>query len=124
MSKAKRWKRTEDKSSKVISALATKVTELEKQLASGGAAHATSGSGGGSGGGNKKKPKLMIPEWRTVKKGASVEKDGKTWHWCPHHFKEGLFDDLYMPHKPEDHDEWAQKKKENAEKRKKNMSGN
>ena len=61
----------------------------------------------------------MIPEWRTVKKGALVEKEEKTWHWCPHHYKEGLFDGLYMPHKPEDHDEWAKKKKKNAEKGKK-----
>ena len=54
------------------------------------------------------------------KKGASMEKDGKTWYWCPLHVKEGLFDGLYMPHKPEDHDEWARKKKEKAEKQKRN----
>lgn len=85
MSKAKRWKKTEDKSSKVISALATKVTQLEKQLSTDKSAHATSGGSNA---------KLMIPEWRTKKKGNSIEKDGKTWHWCPHHVKKGLFDGL------------------------------
>ena len=78
----------------------------------GNAAHAT--SGGSNGGGS---------EWRKVKKGASVGNEGKTWHWCPQHYKEGLFIELYMPHKPEDRDEWAQKKNQNAEKRKKNKSG-
>ena len=53
-----------------------------------------------------------------------MEKDGKTWYLCPHHVKEGLFDGLYMSHKPEDHDEWARKKKEKAEKQKRNKSGN
>lgn len=32
MSKAKRWKKTEDESSKVISALTTKATELENNF--------------------------------------------------------------------------------------------
>ena len=60
----------------------------------------------------------MILEWRTKKKAKSVECDGKTWHWYPHHYTEGLFDGLYMPHKPCDHDAWVQDKKANAEKQK------
>ena len=118
MSKAKRWKKTDDPSSKIISALMTKVSSLENQISNSNKtnnqANATSSSG---------KAKLHIPEWRTVKKGESIEKEGNTWYWCPHHKKEGLFDGLYMPHKASEHDEWAKKKKEKAEKRKASKSG-
>ena len=44
-------------------------------------------------------------------------KDGKTWHWCPHHVVEGKYDGLYVTHKPEDHDEWQRKKDINLEKK-------
>ena len=50
------------------------------------------------------KPKLMIPKWRMKKEIPQCNHNGKTWYWCPHHKKEGLFDGLYMPHKSEDHD--------------------
>ena len=40
-----------------------------------------------------------------------MDKDGKTWWWCPHHKAEGLFDGLYVTHKPEDHDEWKKDKR-------------
>ena len=57
-----------------------------------------------------------------------MDKDGKTWWWCPHHKKEGLFDGLYMPHKPSEHDEWKKKKDERRaaykEKKKANSSAN
>ena len=52
-----------------------------------------------------------------------MERDGKTWHWCPHHYKEGLFDGLYMPHKPCDHDAWVEDKKAKAAKRKNKKQG-
>ena len=39
-----------------------------------------------------------------------MEKEGKTWFWCPHHKMEGKYDGLYVTHKPEEHDEWLQRK--------------
>ena len=110
---AKRWKKTEDPSAKVISALVTKVASLEGKIASSSStfqANATDSS--------SSKPKLHIPEWRTIKKGEKLDKDGKTWWWCPHHKKEGLFDGLYMPHKASEHDEWKKKKDERMAARK------
>ena len=110
MVQAKTWKRTEDPSAKVISALATQVQNLKDQMSQSSALATTAG--------NQNKPKLMIPQWRTEKKGERCDRDGKTWWWCPHHKKEGLFDGLYMPHKPCDHDTWVKEKKEKAEQRK------
>ena len=34
----------------------------------------------------------------------------KDWYWCPHHKKEGQYNDLYMTHKPEDHNAWQERK--------------
>ena len=108
---AKRWKKSKDPSAKVILALATQVSNLEQKLQ----VHSTDAS-------SSNKPKLHIPMWRTENKGEKCGRDGKTWYWCPHHKKEGLFDGLYMPHKPEDHDAWAKNKKEAREKRKASKS--
>lgn len=58
----------------------------------------TPGAGDTSGG---------VDRWRTVKGAASMVKDGKTWHWCPHHVHpHGHFNGLYVLHKPENHEEW------------------
>ena len=108
MNLASRWKKTEDPSAKVISALTTKITDLEQKFQ----ANATNNVNFGA-----SKPKLHIPVWRTENKGEMCQRDRNTWYWCPHHKKEGLFDGLYMPHKPEEHDAWAKKKKEEREKR-------
>jgi len=88
---AHRWKKTEYPSVKIISVLTALVTSTSTT--------------------KKSNPKLRIPEWRTEKKGSKVDRDGKTWWWCPHHKAEGLFDGLYVTHKPEDYDEWKQNKK-------------
>ena len=106
MKLSKSWKKSEDPNSKVITALATQIQTLEKKLTSKSTALATS-----SGGNNKGNGKLGFPEWRTKKGKDKVERDGKTWWWCPHHKREGYFDGLYMPHKPCDHDKWAENKK-------------
>ena len=103
---AKRWKKTEDPAAKIISALMTKVASLEGKVTSSTSNHHANATD------SKPKPKLHIPEWRTIKKGDKVDKEGKTCWWCPHHKKEGLFDGLYMPHKPSEHDEWKKKKDE------------
>ena len=113
-----RWKRTEDASSKIISALATEVQNLKQKLAETNTNQALATT-------EIKKPKLMIPQWRTENKGNKVVRDNKTWWWCPHHKKEGLFNGLYMPHKPEDHHKWAQEKKQLLNNKKNNSnSGN
>ena len=36
----------------------------------------------------------------------SIQKEGRTWYWCPHHKVEGSYDGLYVTHKPEEHEEW------------------
>ena len=111
MMQSNSWKKSEDPSAKVISALVTQVKNLEDKLNMSGtnSAHATSSTN----------PQLRIPVWRTQKIGDKIDKDGKTWWWCPHHKKEGLFDGLYMTHKPSEHDNWAKNKKENWAKKKK-----
>ena len=118
MSKANQWKKTEDPSSKVISALVTKVQSLEDKLgaATNKSAHATSTASAPA--------TLKIPVWRTIKEGDSVFRDGKTWYWCSKHKKEGLFDGLYMPHKECDHDEWAKNRKEYWKSKKSSNSTN
>ena len=108
MKQAKRWKRSEDPSSKVISALVTEVNNLKAMLTSGARRHAHMHTHEPKG----KKPKLFVPDWRIENKGETCTVDGTTWHWCPHHKREGLFDGMYMPHKECDHDAWAKKKKE------------
>ncbi len=50
--------------------------------------------------------------WRKTFKGASVERQGKTWDWCPHHKKEGHYDGLYYSnHTAETHEAWKAKGK-------------
>lgn len=112
MTESNSWKKSKNPSAKIISALATQVSNLEKRLeehdASAKTALATLDKGQGSG-----KATLCIPVWRTIKGAMEVTRDRKTWYWCPHHVKEGLFDGLYMPHKECDYEDWA-KKKENT----------
>ena len=57
-----------------------------------------------------------------VKTTSSVTKDGKTWHWCPHHSYEGKYDGLYVTHKPEDHDEWQKKKDASLQRKRDNKA--
>ena len=109
MKLAKRWKKTEDKDSKIISALVTEVNDLKALLTkTKPQANATESNPKST----KKKDKLFVDEWRIVNKGESCTRDGATWHWCPHHKREGLYDGMYMPHKACDHAEWKRKKEE------------
>lgn len=44
-------------------------------------------------------------------KGAErVERDGKTWYWCPYHVFPGKYNGLYVTHRQEDHEEWKKKR--------------
>ena len=67
MLQAKCWKKTEDPSAKLISALTTKVEELQSKLAFNTSlqANATNQSG---------KQKLHIPAWRTIINGDKLKK--------------------------------------------------
>ena len=127
MKLTKTWKKSEDPHSKVISALATQVQTLQSQLKGNKKslqANATASSSNGKVT-NKTEKELGFPEWRTKKGKAEVTRDGKTYWWCPHHKREGYFDGLYMPHKPEDHDAWKEnKKKWQAKRKSKNDNGN
>ena len=40
----------------------------------------------------------------------TLERDGKTWHWCPKHVIPGTYNGLYVTHKPEDHEEWKKRR--------------
>ena len=81
--------------------------------------HLKTSKSGDSLGGKSSKTSTSVEGWRMKKKGDSLERDGKTWHWCPHHKLPGVFDGLYMPHKPgKEHDEWVSKKKQRQERRK------
>ena len=62
---SKPWKKTEDPSSKIISALTTKVENLEAALATTN----TSKTNTSTPSDTTSKPILRIPEWRTIKKG-------------------------------------------------------
>ena len=54
-----------------------------------------------------------LAKWCTETKGDKITRNGKEWHWCPHHKLEGKYNGLYMPHDPnESHKKWAAKKAE------------
>ena len=49
-----------------------------------------------------------IEEWRFIKDGETMDRDGKKWWWCPHHNKgKGM----YVRHPPSEHDDWAARKR-------------
>ena len=115
MKLAKRWKKTKDQDSKIISALVTEVNGLKSLLTNKNKhqANATENNPQPS----NKKDKLFVPEWHIENKGKSCTCDGTTWYQCPHHKRPGLYDGMYMPHKPCDHDEWKRKKDKRWEKK-------
>ena len=42
----------------------------------------------------------------------TIQREGKTWYWCPHHRLDGTYYGLYVTHKPEEHEEWKRNKSE------------
>ena len=106
------WDNKDPKDAKIL-ALATEVQELRDMhtkmyaLASnGGSSGQQKPSSTKTGGGSR----VNIAEWRMKKSTPMVERDGKTWYWCPHHKYEDMYDGLYVTHKPEEHDEWQKRK--------------
>ena len=60
-----------------------------------------------------------MPEWKMTKKGETIEHEGYILHWCKHHaHTEGLWDGLYVSHKPENHESWKEEKNQRYGKRK------
>ena len=55
--------------------------------------------------------------WRTIKKGDTVEKHGKTWNWCTHHKSDkfGYYGLYYHNHTINTQDEWKSSKKSKTE---------
>ena len=103
------WRSKEASDSKMV-ALLTKVSDLEAKLqkSSSGASAGKKGSGS----------YFTLEDWRLHFDGDSKLVDGKMWYWCKKHKQEGLYDGLYVTHRPEDHDAWVDRKK-NWNKRKK-----
>ena len=85
MTQSNSWIKTKDPTAKVISALVTQLSNLEKRLeennCSTSVALATNGN---------RKGTLRITVWRTQKGEDSVFCDGKQWYWCSKHKTEGL----------------------------------
>ena len=44
-----------------------------------------------------------IERWRTVNTEKTKVVKGRTYYWCPHHVKEGMWNGIYVTHKPKDH---------------------
>ena len=75
MKLAKRWKKTEEKESKLISALVTEINDLKALLMNNKPqANATENKPQQS----KKKDKLFVDEWRIINKGESCTRQGAT----------------------------------------------
>ena len=108
-----KWVTSDPKDAKIL-ALTTQLNELMAEHHKNNEAYMSNGD-------NDTKMQLKrfisIDPWRMVRKGDSMVKDGKTWHWCPHHVVEGKHGGLYVTHKPEDHDDWQRKKDLNLEKK-------
>jgi len=108
------WKTNDPKDAKIV-ALTTRLDNMTKILEAafeGGKSSVFATSGGGGNKNSQDSTKIDIEDWRKKKGKDSVERDGKTWYWCPHHKFPGQFDGLYVTHPPDKHDEWKQKKAE------------
>ena len=109
-------KKTEIEEAKFLT-LSTKLVEMEKkfQTLSSDSKRGNIEPGGNTGnnsGANSGKGFVTIDSWRKKNVGASLEKDGKTWYWCPKHIRENDYDGLYVKHRPENHEEWERRKRE------------
>lgn len=101
MVEQKGWQQKESGESKLIALMTDLVNKSGKKPNPERSLNAQSGKG----------VSTSVESWRMTKKGDTVERDGKTWHWCPDHFLKGVFNGLYMQHKPgAGHDEWLERK--------------
>ena len=113
---ANRWQTQDPKDAKIL-ALTTqidKLVEMQTKLA----AHATNGPSNSTSRYSSRFQFTELADWRMKKGSEQMEKEGKTWYWCPHHKIEGKYDGLYVTHKPEEHDDWLQRKNARLAKKK------
>ena len=54
----------------------------------------------------------QLKEVKNGKEFSCIEKDGKTWYFCPHHSYNREKCGMYVTHKPCDHDVWQKRKNE------------
>ena len=99
--------RQEDQESKFMALLTQMLPILSN-------AHATNGNGNFNGNGNNRgynnntdNPFSRVEPYRMEFVGNTIERHGRTLHWCPKH-NDGK--GMHVTHKPEDHDEWQRKK--------------
>jgi len=134
---ANRWDTSDPKDAKIV-ALATRIDELVEQqtklaaLATSNSQNRTRKNGSRRFNSDNNNFKINpIEDWRMKQTDPKIERDGKTWWWCPRHVQPGKYNGLYVTHKPEDHDDWVQKKearrarfaKENSKEDKPSTSG-
>ena len=108
---AARWEEKNPKDAKIL-ALTTKVDELLEQQQK-WVALATwqkQGNQNRSYGAQTHDKIQAIADWRMKKNSESLEKEGKTWYWCPKHVVPDKYVGLYVEHKPEDHEEWKKRR--------------
>ena len=111
---ANRWRTSDPKDAKIL-ALTTqveKLVEMQSQLV----ANATQAPSQN----RTMNPRFQFTEiaaWRMKKGPEKLDRDGKTWFWCPHHKMEGQYDGLYVTHRPEEHDVWLKRKNERLTRR-------
>ena len=64
-----------------------------------------------------------LTKWQIVKREEKLNRDGKTYWWCPHHNRDNFYDGMYMDHDPrDDHKAWKAKSEEKKARRKKETS--
>ncbi len=64
-------------------------------------------------------PGTQVREWRAKFKGATIEYQGQTYHWCGEHKNPPLWDGLYYKdHTPATHDKWRAERTESNKKAK------
>ena len=57
-------------------------------------------------------PGTTIEKWRGIKRGDTIEVDGRTFFWCKHHVIEGKYNGLYVSsHNEANHDLWSSNQK-------------
>ena len=89
-----------------IIALRAELESTKQKLAVASNAYATNGTK--EGGSNGRRPN--IDAWRMKKSfGDEVMRDGKWFHWFPHHKYPGFYDGLCVTHPPKKHDEWKER---------------
>ena len=117
MVKQREWDTKDPKDAKII-ALTTKLEAFVNSNGNNGNNSGKSGGGGSGNATNTNKKKTDIPDWRMKKLEDEKVVDGVTWWWCPDHKYAGVFDGLYMQHRPgHEHKLWKEAKDKKREER-------